>query len=65
MPENRTPAPAQHTPTAYGWCSWHQGYSGGVRLIQVVEQGSGPGGHVFACASCRELHGLVPFADQP
>lgn len=67
MPENRTPAHAQHTPTAYGFCAWHEGYSRGVRLIRVIEQGSGPGagGNVFACRSCREAYGLVPLADQP
>lgn len=53
------------TPRAFGWCSWHHGYAGGIRLITVHEQGSGAGGHVFACGPCREEHRLVPFADQP
>jgi hypothetical protein len=65
MAENRTPASAQHTPTGFGWCHWHQGHSEGVRLIHAVEQGSGPGYTTFACGPCRELHGLVPLADRP
>lgn len=56
---------AQDTPTAYGWCAWHDGYAGGVRLIRVHEQGSGVGGSLFACGPCREAHALVPLADQP
>lgn len=53
------------SPTAYGHCSWHQGSASGIRLIHVHEQGSGPGGAVFACPACMETHRLVPFADQP
>jgi hypothetical protein len=63
MAENpTTPAPAQ--PSSYGYCAWHQAFASGVRLIQVQEQGSGPGGGAFACRPCRESYGLVPFADQ-
>lgn len=51
-------------PVAFGWCSWHEGHAAGLRLITVHEQGSGPGGGAFACGPCRELHHLVPFADQ-
>lgn len=54
-----------NTPTAYGYCSWHQGSAEGVRMIAVHEQASGPGGGVFACPPCMEKHGLVPFADRP
>lgn len=50
---------------AFGWCAWHQGHAEDVRLIQVYEQGSGPGGSLFACPPCQESHALVPFADQP
>ncbi|MFH9826709.1 hypothetical protein [Streptomyces bobili] len=60
------PAPAAGVvPTAYGWCSWHQGSAENVRLIYAHEQGSGPGGGTFACEPCREENKLVPFADQP
>ncbi|MGA5374256.1 hypothetical protein ACPCSD_24740 [Streptomyces griseoincarnatus] len=52
------------TPTAFGWCSWHQGYAGGIRLIDVIEQGSGSGGTVFACGPCITVNGLTPFADR-
>lgn len=67
MDEPRTPTPAEDrpAPVAYGWCSWHEGYAGGIRLIHVHEQGSGPGGGIFACGPCRDVHGLVPFSDQP
>lgn len=54
-----------NTPTAYGYCAWHRGSAEGVRLIEVHEQGSGPGGGVFACPPCMEAHRLVPFADRP
>ncbi|WP_416965704.1 hypothetical protein [Streptomyces sp. Agncl-13] len=65
MPENTQTAGTANTPTAYGWCSWHEAFASGVRLIQVHEQGSGAGGGVFACRPCREAFDLVPFADQP
>lgn len=54
-----------NTPTAYGYCSWHKAYAAGVRLINVHEQGSGPGGSAYACQPCRQAYGLVPFADRP
>lgn len=48
----------------WAWCSWHGAHSTGARLIHIVEQGSGPGASLYACAPCRDKHGLVPFADQ-
>ncbi|MFF5959522.1 hypothetical protein ACIPSH_06030 [Streptomyces iakyrus] len=54
-----------NTPTSYGFCSWHNRFADDVRLIDVVEQGSGSGGVQYACAPCREQHRLVPFADRP
>lgn len=63
--------PTQHTtteeetPTAFGWCAWHQGVSGDIRLIDVIEQGSGSGGTQYACTPCRARYNLVPFADRP
>ncbi|MGY3202663.1 hypothetical protein [Streptomyces sp. TE5632] len=65
MSESTQTEPTQDTPTAYGWCAWHRQHAGGVRLIEVIEQGSGSGGALYACASCREQHRLVPFADRP
>jgi len=53
------------TPTAFGWCSWHRGNADGIRLITGVEQGSGPGANLFACAPCRDAYRLTPLADQP
>lgn len=52
------------TPKVFGWCHWHQGHTDGVRLIDVIEQGSGPGGTQYACTPCRKRNGLVPFADR-
>lgn len=67
MPENTQPAAHTNTPTGYGWCAWHQGHAHGVRLIDVLEQGSGPGalGRHFACRPCRHAYDLVPLADRP
>ena len=65
MAEPTQAAQTSNTPTAYGWCAWHQGHASGVRLIHVHEQATGPGGGVFACRPCREAYDLVPFADQP
>ncbi|MEV6589351.1 hypothetical protein [Streptomyces acidicola] len=56
---------ATQRPRAYGYCSWHQGYAWGTRLVQLTDQGSGPGDPGrFACPSCRVAYDLVPLADQ-
>lgn len=65
MSENPTTTPAQDSHGSYGYCAWHQAFASGVRLINVHEQGSGPGGGAFACHSCRVAYDLVPFADRP
>ncbi|MFI9168802.1 hypothetical protein [Streptomyces lincolnensis] len=67
MAEPTQTAGTATSPTAYGWCAWHQGHSGGVRLMDAFECGSGPGTgrNLFACAPCRETHHLVPLADRP
>lgn len=57
-----TPTPAA---SAFGWCHWHKGASGTAALIRVIEQGSGPGAGLYACAPCREQRGLVPVDEQP
>ncbi|GCB49626.1 hypothetical protein [Streptomyces sp. NL15-2K] len=55
-----------HTPTAYGYCCWHGEDAEDVRLIDVLEQGSGGRAPaLFACPPCRETHRLVPLADRP
>lgn len=64
MQESTQPETEDDTPT-YGWCAWHEGHARGVRLVGVHEQGSGPGGNLFACRPCREAYDLVPLADQP
>ncbi|WP_406470136.1 hypothetical protein OH738_29400 [Streptomyces hirsutus] len=57
-------AAGEGTPTGYGYCSWHQRFAADVRLIDVIEQGSGPGHVHYACPPCRTAHGLVPYADR-
>ncbi|MGW4021076.1 hypothetical protein [Streptomyces sp. NPDC005009] len=64
MNESTQTEATEGTPTAYGWCAWHQGHAGGVRLIDVIEQGSGPGHTHYACSPCRVTYGLVPYADR-
>lgn len=64
-PETETKLPEPPASTGDGWCAWHQGNSRGVRLIQAIEQGSGPGGSLYACHPCRQAYSLVPLADQP
>lgn len=45
-------------------CTWCQDYGDDPRLIQVIEAGSGPGGSLFACVSCRARNGLRPLTDK-
>lgn len=49
----------------YAWCAWHRAFTNTARLIQAIEQGSGSGGSLFACASCRDVYHLTPLADRP
>lgn len=51
---------------SFAYCAWHQGHSRSARLVQLADQGSGPGAPgLHACASCREAYGLIPLADKP
>ncbi|NJP73283.1 hypothetical protein [Streptomyces sp. C1-2] len=52
------------TPRSYAYCSWHRGLSSSAVLVRIIEQPSGPGVGMYACAACREKHGLRPVADQ-
>jgi hypothetical protein len=63
MAQTTDPTPASTEPS-HGWCHWHKGMSSTVVLVQVVEQGSGPGATLYACRPCREQRGLTPFAVQ-
>lgn len=53
------------TSGSYGWCAWHKAFSNTIRLVGAIEQGTGPGSNLFACANCRDTYHLVPLADQP
>ncbi|MFE7108377.1 hypothetical protein ACFU98_47535 [Streptomyces sp. NPDC057575] len=58
---------ATHTSAAAfsaDWCHWHKGPSGTAVLVDVIEQASGPGAGLYACAPCREQRGLVPLTKQ-
>lgn len=63
MAESTQALAAVRNPSSYGWCAWHENYARGVRLIRVIEQGSGPSPGLFACPSCREAYDLIPLAD--
>jgi len=65
MPEPTHHASPTDTPRGYGFCSWHQRFADDVRLIDVVEQGSGVGGAQYACPPCRVKYNLTPYSDQP
>lgn len=63
---DHTQTPEETPPRSYGYCAWHKGFAEGVRLIQAIEQpSSGGGANLFACAPCRHIHRLVPYADRP
>ncbi|MFH9369104.1 hypothetical protein ACH4K8_25885 [Streptomyces anulatus] len=51
-------------PAPFGWCHWHKGPSGTAVMVDLVEQNSGPGAGLYACAPCREQRGLVPVIEQ-
>ncbi|MFJ3141416.1 hypothetical protein ACIPJM_02990 [Streptomyces halstedii] len=57
-----TPSNAAYVP--FGWCHWHKGPSGTAVLVTIIEQGSGPGAGLYACAPCRDQRGLLPVAEQ-
>jgi hypothetical protein len=65
MAESTQGTAAVRNPSGYGWCAWHENYARDVRLISVVEQGSGTGANLFACRPCRTSLELVPFSDRP
>lgn len=62
--EEDTATPEEPQRRAFGWCHWHQGHSEGIRLIDVIEQGSGSGITHFACGPCIRDYRLTPFADR-
>ncbi|MGI5436313.1 hypothetical protein ACQEV4_02095 [Streptomyces shenzhenensis] len=57
---------AQATTGRRGLCSWCGRFATGIELIQAEDAGSGPAMRgLYACGPCREVHRLVPLADQP
>ncbi|MEW2566031.1 hypothetical protein [Streptomyces sp. NPDC047070] len=66
QPASNSPDTASsEEPVVYGYCTWHCGYSADIRVINVDEQGSGPGGVQSACLPCREKHDLIPYSERP
>jgi hypothetical protein len=67
MRETTQTTSAAVTRKSWARCAWHGRMSDTTRLvIQPDDAGSAfgvPG--LFACASCRDVHGLVPLPDQP
>ncbi|WP_328439396.1 hypothetical protein OHA71_23955 [Streptomyces sp. NBC_00444] len=64
--ETKTTPPKPKAAGRNGWCSWHEAYARGVRLIRIEDAGSGPRQmSAFACRPCREAYDLVPLADRP
>jgi hypothetical protein len=61
----RLPAVEQtaHQTAAQTWCHWHRGYADTGRLIIAVEQGSGPGVHLYACSDCRKEYRLTLWVE--
>ncbi|MFH9038976.1 hypothetical protein ACH4FA_06370 [Streptomyces sp. NPDC017966] len=64
MQESTQSQATEGNPQGFGYCSWHQRFAGDVRLIDVIEQGSGSGAVQYACGPCRKTHRLVPYADR-
>jgi hypothetical protein len=66
-PTQTTPAEdiPEDIPRTFARCHWCSTFAAGARLITAIEQGSGPGGNLFACKPCRERYGLVPLTDRP
>ncbi|NJP70057.1 hypothetical protein [Streptomyces sp. C1-2] len=57
-------ASSTNRPRGYAYCAWHRGLSQSAVLVQIIEQGSGPGAGLYACATCRAQHHLTPVTDQ-
>ncbi|PVC92143.1 hypothetical protein [Streptomyces sp. CS131] len=51
-------------PAPFGWCHWHKGPSGTTVMVDIVEQNSGLGAALYACAPCREQCGLTAVVEQ-
>ncbi|WP_255954654.1 hypothetical protein [Streptomyces odontomachi] len=47
----------------FTWCQWHEGYTATGLMVGAIEQGSGPGMSVYACAPCRQEHDLRPWSE--
>jgi len=63
--DDRTQGTGTDDRASFAYCPWHKGYSDTARLVQLEDQGSAFGARgLFACAPCRQVHGLVPVADR-
>ncbi|GHC26947.1 MULTISPECIES: hypothetical protein [Streptomyces rochei group] len=63
MDESTQTEAGQGTPGAYGFCSWHQRFSEGIRLINLTPEGADGKVH-YACPQCVHIFKLTPYADE-
>ncbi|MCS0637069.1 hypothetical protein NX801_15645 [Streptomyces sp. LP05-1] len=65
MDDTPRPSVLQHDLDAspYGWCHWHQDSSDTALAVRSIDQGTGPGKSLYACARCRRQYGLAPLAE--
>ncbi|NJP72173.1 hypothetical protein [Streptomyces sp. C1-2] len=64
MAESTTSEGAADSAHCFAFCSWHREFSSSAVLARIIEQQSGPGVGMYACAPCREKHGLRPVGEQ-
>ncbi|GHJ39165.1 hypothetical protein [Streptomyces sp. TS71-3] len=57
----RKKQPARFPAAGATWCHWHKRYTTTGVLVAVIEQASGPGVAVYACAPCQKRFRLTPI----
>lgn len=58
-------APGAWVSSTFSYCNWCRGYASDVRVVRVVDQGSGHGQATnAACPTHRREHGLIPLGEE-
>jgi hypothetical protein len=58
-------APGAWVSSTFKYCNWCKGYASDVRVVLVVDQGSGHGqASNSACPRHRHEHGLTPLGQE-